>query len=614
MKFVVDSRGVDEPNHYDTHDLRRTIPIKTKAQNPEPVFVSSQSSTTAILDAAEKRFRDIVFDLHSRLTVRMPAAEPVELSLEDIYVDLKVVAKVPLVADTFSVEERRILAALDEATDATRDRLWQEFDTLQFDRHRTFARINSTSNKPETLIELLADASKRAVVLLGDPGSGKTTLLHFLAIRSARSGTIQTTERGGVDEGKRIMPIFVPLAAYDAHVEETQPSMNLREYLAHYWEQRQQFRDAKLVFDRAFVEGRALVLLDGLDEIMTPKRRGDIVHQVELLIRNAQPGNRFVVTSRFVGYRQTKLPDEFEHRSVLDFGEREIELFLQRWYEALEARVAGGATTRTQNRAATEKEAAFAEIKANPHLLALAKNPLQLGMLALLRKNHERLPSRRVEIFNRFTAMLLELWPIDRSINRRHDTGLQHNVPLLRMYLRELALWMQQERPSRTATKSEVEGILKRTWLQLNANDPARPSLKESAQCAGDINVLLDELQRVTGIIIERGHDAFGFSHLTYQEFFVAEALANMRDEERWEILRPVLHQPRWREPLLLCVGYLGVISVQAPENDKLVRHVLAAGSAYESLLFRDVFWAASIAAEDVGLSTRVLNEIRDKL
>ena len=56
-------------------------------------------------------------------------------------------------------------------------------------------------------------------------------------------------------------------------------------------------------------------------------------------------------------------------------------------------------------------------------------------------------------------------------------------------------------------------------------------------------------MRQYSGLLIERGQNAFGFRHLTFQEYFAGRARARMEDKERWQLVQPNLHSNRWREP-----------------------------------------------------------------
>src|SRR4051794_18059057 len=70
-----------------------------------------------------------------------------------------------------------------------------------------------------------------------------------------------------------------------------------------------------------------------------------------------------------------------------------------------------------------------------------------------------------------------------------------------------------------------------------------------------------------------------------------------MEPAARWQMIQPCLHQPRWREPSLICAGQLGVIEQHREVVNDLARRVLTAGSEHEAILHRDLFLAAAVAA-----------------
>lgn len=613
VDFRCDIHGVDEPKHFAEHKLDMRLP-KAAAPAVHEAATALLTAATSLPGPEELAFRKLVVNVCARLPVTMPSLEPVELLLEDVYVDLKVVAEIPRGVDTFSVDERRIFAELEGAEGERKEQLWRDFEDKNYARLREYGRNPIPLAPPRSIVDVVAEGDGKALVILGDPGCGKSTLMQLLALRAARDGRLGAAGRVLAGEGNGgLLPILVRLAAYDAHLKECE-NAPLRAFLSRYWVTKEQFSGAEPVIERALREGRALVLLDGLDEVTSLERRDFVASQVEGLIRTAPPGNRFVITSRFVGYRQAPLSQDFEHLSMLDFGEREIEIFLRQWCEAIEKRVAEDTSELAQAAARREREELFHEIKQTPHLMELAKNPLQLSMLALLRRHHGPLPTQQVKVFDAFTRMLLESRPIKRSRGARQDRVLHCSVSTLRSHLRALALWMHQHCASRTARRQELIGQLEKECLQREAEDAQNPTRKEKARAEEHaLNVLFD-LREITGIVIERGHDAFGFAHLTYQEFFVAEALANSSAEQRWSILGPVLHHARWRVPLLLCAGHLGILMAKREEVEHLLTSVLEPRSEFEELLFRDAFLAVDMLSEGMELSARVLNRLAEPL
>ncbi|MBV7336953.1 HEAT repeat domain-containing protein [Chloroflexi bacterium TSY] len=117
-------------------------------------------------------------------------------------------------------------------------------------------------------------------------------------------------------------------------------------------------------------------------------------------------------------------------------------------------------------------------------------------------------------------------------------------------------------------------------------------------------------MRAIAGLLAERGRDAFGFLHLTFQEYFTGRALARLKPDQRWAILRPHLHKPRWREPVPLCAGQLGVIEQRNDQATEFVERILDAESEHEAILHRDLFLACSSMADDVGLSSGLLKTL----
>lgn len=113
---------------------------------------------------------------------------------------------------------------------------------------------------------------------------------------------------------------------------------------------------------------------------------------------------------------------------------------------------------------------------------------------------------------------------------------------------------------------------------------------------------------------MERGHNAFGFRHLTFQEYFAGLALALMDAEARWNLVRPNLHSNRWREPILLSAASIGVSGKRQDQATRLVESILATGSEYENLLHRDLFLAADCAVDDIGIDLPLLRRIVEQL
>lgn len=168
--------------------------------------------TEAQLATIEQPYRQALIDQFDKLSFRgLSPTRLIELPLERIYVELNAVADIPTDADTYSAEERRLLAEAEARGEDARTARAYHLDALQADQRKQQARTQSSMRPRRSIQEILDDPLQRGVVILGDPGSGKTTLLHYHALRAAR-----TPRRP--DGSSAPLPIFVPLAAYDEYL------------------------------------------------------------------------------------------------------------------------------------------------------------------------------------------------------------------------------------------------------------------------------------------------------------------------------------------------------------------------------------------------------------
>src|SRR6266849_1810754 len=91
-------------------------------------------------------------------------------------------------------------------------------------------------------------------VIIGDPGAGKTTLLKHLAMQSADSALKDLPD----------LPIHIELNAFAANTEYH----DLLDFAAATWDERYAFlkADARAYMDKMLDAGKAMLLLDALDE------------------------------------------------------------------------------------------------------------------------------------------------------------------------------------------------------------------------------------------------------------------------------------------------------------------------------------------------------------
>ncbi len=577
--------------------------IEQNSRDPEYLKLLRQRYIALIIDQfAYLRLEGLTTDI-----------KPIRLQLEDVYVHLRAVAHVPESADTFTPEEQRILRLLEESSQLRDEQKEQELREayLHLDaiKRERWAR-ERLERFP--ISKVLSDPQQRALVILGDPGSGKTTLLQFLALVFARGPehVYKHLHLQGKDAER--LPIFVPLASYDEMLKEIN-DLSIADFLGHYYARRRAASGFDQIFQAALDAGEALVLLDGLDEVTDESRRKYVAEQVGTFISTVvRTGNRVVLTSRIYGYRAAPISGNIPHVTVLDFGRQEIALFARQWFRAIAAWEHDGQLSPQQALLAQHKERQLLEdITSNPGVERLAVNPLLLTMLALLQRQVGSLPQRRIKLYDLYVNALIQTWETNRSRGARQQIEQRIDLKEAEGALITLALWMQQHRPSGTATKQDLLEQLTAFYLWEDEGlERALATPPQRRQAERRAEQFMHDMRHYSGLLVERGYNAFGFRHLTFQEYFAARALARMKSDERWNLLRPHLHSNRWREPILLAAARLGVSDNRNFEVTVLLEHILHADSDFEHILHRDLFLAADCAVDDIGVQPMLLRMI----
>lgn len=396
-------------------------------------------------------------------------------------------------------------------------------------------------SEPQPLLELLQDHS--GLIILGDPGSGKTTFLKFLALQAALGSGPE------MELGNRL-PILLPLSAY-ANAQEEQ-DIRLDDFIASYYEVIGADLPIADLLDRALESGTALILLDGLDEVKELDLRNTVAERVtDFYSFHRRKGNKFVLTSRIVGYRQVRPEAEgLAECTLVDLEDEEIEAFVTKWTRTLE-RQAQGETPQADSDAALERRELLAAVEGNPGVRKLAANPLLLTILALMKRQGVTLPERRVQLYDQYVTTLLSQWNRARSLSGRAVGRELDDVQTLRR-LAPLALWMHLANPG--------AGLVKREDLRRKLEEMYRESGDEDPVRAAQ--GFLEDMREHAALLLERGPDEYGFIHLTFEEYLAAVAIAlEAQGDPRpiAEFIGRYIGEQTWREVALLAIGYVGI-------------------------------------------------------
>ena len=422
----------------------------------------------------------------------------------------------------------------------------------------------------------------RRLVIVGDPGSGKTTLLAYLTLtyaRAARGPDDVVRVRLGLGEAGHL-PILLPLRFLGGHLREKHPNPAadgpalLLNFLREFY-QNQSIPLPEDFFAKPLEKGQTVVLLDGMDEVADRDLRARVARLIEKFVIR-YPGNRYVVTSRKVGYDgPARLGEAFALAEVRDFNTPEVRQFLRDWTRVLEATLAGEVTPELLRQAAKQADDLIAAIERNPRVAELAVNPLLLTVIALVHRQRAKLPNRRSELYAEAVDVLLGNWDeAKEGVKPRLEVaGRPLDAIDRRAILEPVAYWMH-ERQLREIDQADLAPRLGPSFDKLTGGDAA--ATKRA------IKTFLELINERSGLFVARGLGVYGFAHLTFQEYLAARALADRDDAEA--LVQAKLGDAWWREALFLAPG-----STESKRRaSQLIRAILeaeAVGDRHEHLV-----------------------------
>lgn len=359
--------------------------------------------------------------------------------------------------------------------------------------------------------------SSKRLIILGDPGAGKTTLIRWIA-------TAYLLRLKKDPEWKDLPDIatlpdedWLPIVIRCRDLDQSSLDGSLENILNHSLRRTElsNIEAAALVttLKDELSQGKALLLLDGLDEITDIPLRIRFCQKLEQICI-AYPLAPIVVTSRIVGYREMgyRVGRGFEHLTFDELKKEDKDDFARRWC----------AVTELPERRESAAEELIHDIHSTDRIEHLTGNPMLLTTLALVKRKVGRLPSRRSDLYWDALEVLIN-WrrEIDEPIDE-HEA-----IPQL-----EYVAYSMCERGVIQLREDEVLDLLEK----MREEYPRIHSMK--AHTAVEF---LRLLERRTGILIEAGHirysgkpiPVFEFRHLSFQEYLAGLALVEGRFPNR---------------------------------------------------------------------------------
>jgi len=354
------------------------------------------------------------------------------------------------------------------------------------------------------------------LMILGKPGAGKTTFMKRLAIL-CNQGKFQPQR----------VPVFVTLKDY----AEARGKPKLQTYIQRQWNACGV--EAADALSTVLGNGKALVLLDGLDEVYETDH--DRVLQDIKTFAHQFRTCQCVITCRIAA--REYIFEQFTEVEVADFDPEQIAEFAAKWFKA--------------KNDPKKAETFIQRLEDNKPIQELATNPLLLTLLCLVFGEAADFPANRAELYKEGLDVLLKKWDGKRNIERDQA-------------YKKLSLKRKEDLLSQLAFSTFDRGdyFFKQVTVEQHIisyirNLPGASDDEEALQLDGE--AVLKSIEAQHGLLVERARNIYSFSHLTFQEYFTAMCIIGSTTDLNLALQNLVIHitEKRYREFFLLTAGML---------------------------------------------------------
>ncbi|MFV2128349.1 NACHT domain-containing protein [Micromonospora sp. LOL_013] len=325
-----------------------------------------------------------------------------------------------------------------------------------------------------------------ALVILGAPGAGKSTLINRLVNVLATRAELD------------FFPVVVPCKTLNVD-QELAPILSYVTRSANILPGVSANTD---VIERLVALGRAVLVFDGIDEVVDISRRRALIDVIERMAI-AYPLASIVCTTRKVGYESAQFQSpRFEIVELEEFDESQVQDYAQRWFTLMKQ----------------SSQDCVAFLDESEEIAEIRRNPLMLSLLCALYRVRGYIPMNRLDVYKSCADLLFYSWDAMRHIpqpvdHRRYGHGL----------MQELAdLFFKFPTTSGGVEEGQLTRLIA-TYFRDTAGVESAEAERRASEflqfCAGRAWLLT-----ATGTSA-RGQRLFAFTHRTFMEFYAAEAI-----------------------------------------------------------------------------------------
>ena len=365
------------------------------------------------------------------------------------------------------------------------------------------------------------------LMVLGSLGVGKSTFLRKVGFEASKG------KDGGFEH--ECIPVFLELKSL------TKDSIDVKALIT------QEFKicgypDPKRNAMAALKSGKLLILIDGLDEVLTIDIDNAVCEIWNFINQYRQ--NRFIVSCRQV----VNIGEftQFTNVKVADFDDLQVQAYIRNWF-------ASTPNPHQLDEGMRTAEQCWEALNVEEHqaIKELTQNPLLLAMLCMVYDDGQDFPRNRTDFYERAFNIFLKKWTIEKFVRPDSLVSQYLDISTVKKIPSEIA--SRNFKADRFLfSRDELVNQIQE-FYQENANTPL----------TFDAFKILDTILVDQGLFVERFKDFYSFPHLTFQEYLTASYFIG--DAGSIQVLvTEYLHDKQWRGIFLFAVELM-------PESDSLL-------------------------------------------
>jgi hypothetical protein len=355
---------------------------------------------------------------------------------------------------------------------------WAELDTQNW--HEKNGKHKLTFRADDFIEE-----HNRIVVLAG-PGAGKTTLLKYTALSYIEPVIF---EKSNLKVKKT--PFFISLP------ELVATELTVLEYISDRIRLRTHEYASEYV-KRILEKGRGVVLFDSLDEVSNELK--DKAFKIIEEFSKQYAKVKIIVTCRVADYDRTI--EGFFEIEISRLTEKAIKNIIRAWFKG------------------SPKKASelIGHLSVDRDVYSLTETPLLLSLLCIQYANDLNIPNRKTELYSRCVDALLRLWDTSRGFRRDSAFAALTDDRKEKLFAEVAYKFLCEQDGKYIFPAAELELVIGNFIQKYAISEKLAPNI-------------IEEIESHHGILEKFSAESYAFSHVSFQEYFVAKAVVAKRVE-----------------------------------------------------------------------------------